>query len=109
MAAALPRLVRLSNASLTREGAWGRNKLKSVIFLTGHTHIRAYAALDPRAISMESGKYLDTVGLLGCSTTVSIPPSPLPRRQSPPSTISAPHNAPVHPLLVSFSLSLPMT
>eukprot|EP00802_Teleaulax_amphioxeia_P008441 Tamp_08450.p1 GENE.Tamp_08450~~Tamp_08450.p1 ORF type:complete len:541 (-),score=151.44 Tamp_08450:702-2324(-) len=45
------------------------NKLKSVIFLTGHTHIRAYAALDPRAISMESGKYLDTVGLLGCSTT----------------------------------------
>jgi len=45
------------------------NKLKPVLFLTGHTHIRAYATLDPRAISMESGKYLDTVGLLACSTT----------------------------------------
>jgi len=49
---------------------YDRNKLKPVLFLTGHTHIRAYATLDPRAISMESGKYLDTVGLLACSTTV---------------------------------------
>jgi hypothetical protein len=46
------------------------NKSKAVIFLTGHTHMRAYSVLDPMAISMESGKYLDTVGLVGCSTAV---------------------------------------
>ena len=46
------------------------NKSKAIIFLTGHTHIRAYSVLDPMAISIESGKYLDTVGLVGCSTAV---------------------------------------
>ena len=42
---------------------------KPLILLTGHSHIRAYAVLDPWAVTMESGKYLDTVGLLGCSSS----------------------------------------
>ena len=35
-----------------------------VVFLTGHTHYRGYAEPDFRSVSMESGKYLDTIGLL---------------------------------------------
>jgi len=35
-----------------------------VVFLTGHTHYRGYKEHDPRCASMESGCYLDTIGLL---------------------------------------------
>ena len=33
-----------------------------ILFVTGHSHIRAYRDLDPRAASFEAGHYLDTVG-----------------------------------------------
>lgn len=33
-----------------------------ILFVTGHSHIRAYRDLDPRAVSFEAGHYLDTVG-----------------------------------------------
>jgi len=37
-------------------------------FITGHTHIRAYAPLDDHAASFEAGRFLDTVGF--CSFPV---------------------------------------
>jgi 2',3'-cyclic-nucleotide 2'-phosphodiesterase (5'-nucleotidase family) len=47
------------------------DKIRSVVgddvpiqFISGHTHIRAYADLDKRANSFEAGKYLDTVGFV---------------------------------------------
>lgn len=33
-----------------------------ILFVTGHSHIRAYRDLDSRAASFEAGHYLDTVG-----------------------------------------------
>eukprot|EP00290_Baffinella_frigidus_P011167 CAMPEP_0180145142 /NCGR_PEP_ID=MMETSP0986-20121125/17459_1 /TAXON_ID=697907 /ORGANISM="non described non described, Strain CCMP2293" /LENGTH=564 /DNA_ID=CAMNT_0022089393 /DNA_START=72 /DNA_END=1766 /DNA_ORIENTATION=+ len=41
--------------------------IASVVFLAGHTHYRGYRLVDNRAVSMESGKYLDTIGYLSCS------------------------------------------
>mmetsp|Transcript_37576 Transcript_37576/g.88787 ORF Transcript_37576/g.88787 Transcript_37576/m.88787 type:complete len:549 (+) Transcript_37576:112-1758(+) len=39
----------------------------SIVFLAGHTHIRDFQIMDSRSVSMESGKYLDTVGFVSCS------------------------------------------
>jgi len=35
---------------------------RPIVFLTGHTHVRASRVLDKQALVMESGHYLDTVG-----------------------------------------------
>ena len=42
-------------------------------FMTGHTHVRAYRALDARAAAFEAGHYLDTVGF--ASFALSPPPT----------------------------------
>ena len=38
-----------------------------IVFVTGHTHIRAYEQLDDNTVSIESGRYLDTLGFLSFS------------------------------------------
>lgn len=35
-----------------------------IIFLTGHTHLRRSAQLDSHSYSLESGRYLDTIGII---------------------------------------------
>lgn len=37
-------------------------------FITGHTHIRAYAQLDEHAASFEAGRFLDTIGFCSFPT-----------------------------------------
>jgi hypothetical protein len=49
------------------EAIRARAPIASVVFLAGHTHYRGYNPMDNRAVSMESGKYLDTIGFLSCS------------------------------------------
>jgi hypothetical protein len=41
---------------------------KVVQFVTGHTHQRAYVALDPFASSLQAGFYLDTLGFVSFQT-----------------------------------------
>jgi 2',3'-cyclic-nucleotide 2'-phosphodiesterase (5'-nucleotidase family) len=41
----------------------------SVVFITGHTHIRAYEVLDDNAVSFEAGKFLDTIGFISWNTS----------------------------------------
>jgi hypothetical protein len=40
-----------------------------VIFMTGHSHRRAYRRLDSNAASFEAGHYLDTIGFLSFSSS----------------------------------------
>lgn len=40
----------------------------SIQFITGHTHIRAYAQLDNHAASFEAGRFLDTIGFCSFPT-----------------------------------------
>jgi 2',3'-cyclic-nucleotide 2'-phosphodiesterase (5'-nucleotidase family) len=40
----------------------------SIQFITGHTHIRAYAELDSHAASFEAGRFLDTIGFCSFPT-----------------------------------------
>ena len=40
-----------------------------VVFVTGHTHARRSTYLDPFAFSFETGRYLDTIGVLSFPTT----------------------------------------
>jgi hypothetical protein len=44
----------------------GRNI--SIQFITGHTHIRAYAELDDHSTSFEAGRFLDTIGFCSFPT-----------------------------------------
>lgn len=44
----------------------------SVVFITGHTHIRAYEVLDANAVSFEAGRFLDTIGFLSWNTAKNI-------------------------------------
>ena len=41
----------------------------NIVFITGHSHRRAYQQLDPRAVSFEAGHFLDTIGLISFSTS----------------------------------------
>mmetsp|Transcript_20753 Transcript_20753/g.42200 ORF Transcript_20753/g.42200 Transcript_20753/m.42200 type:complete len:551 (-) Transcript_20753:138-1790(-) len=43
-----------------------KDATSSIVFLAGHTHIRDFHTFDERCVSMESGKYLDTVGFISC-------------------------------------------
>ena len=43
-----------------------------ILFVTGHTHVRAYRALDAHAAAYEAGHYLDTVGF----ASFALAPSP---------------------------------
>jgi 2',3'-cyclic-nucleotide 2'-phosphodiesterase (5'-nucleotidase family) len=42
-----------------------------VQFVTGHTHYRGYDQLDPMSMSVEAGRYLDTVGFVSFPTAQS--------------------------------------
>ena len=49
-----------------------------ILFVTGHTHVRAYRTLDTHAAAYEAGHYLDTVGFasFALSPPQSMSPSP---------------------------------
>jgi len=44
-----------------------------VLFVTGHTHHRGFESLDDKAISVESGRYLDTVGFVSFTAETNNP------------------------------------
>eukprot|EP00004_Rigifila_ramosa_P022015 TRINITY_DN5940_c0_g1_i1.p1 TRINITY_DN5940_c0_g1~~TRINITY_DN5940_c0_g1_i1.p1 ORF type:complete len:529 (+),score=122.32 TRINITY_DN5940_c0_g1_i1:117-1589(+) len=42
---------------------------RPVVFLTGHTHYRGFQQYDTSAVGLISGKYFDTIGLVGVNLT----------------------------------------